>query len=121
MKPDQSKQCRLSEVDLVCDNTDNMFCCTCCRLISLFSVTHPIKRIGDIAYGPQSERPDTEKVRFYDEMASEWNLGSSSEIIVSLGDLNGHVGKRAEDFEGAHGGEWYWEKKCGRKKIAGVL
>ena len=26
------------------------------------------------AYGPQSGRPDTEKVRFYDEMASEWDL-----------------------------------------------
>ena len=33
------------------------------------------------AYGPQSRRPDTEKVCFYDEMASEWNLGSSSEIV----------------------------------------
>ena len=40
------------------------------------------------AYGPQSGRPHTEKVRFYDEMASEWNLGSSGEIIVSLGDFH---------------------------------
>ena len=38
------------------------------------------------AYGPQSGRPDAEKVHFYDEMGSEWDLGSSSEIIVSLGD-----------------------------------
>ena len=30
-------------------------------------------------------------------------LGSSSEIIVSLGDFNGHVGKCAEGFEGVHG------------------
>ena len=50
------------------------------------------------SYGPQSGRPDAEKVRFYDEM------GSSSEIIVSLGDFNGHVGKYAEGFEGVHGG-----------------
>ena len=28
------------------------------------------------AYGPQSGRPDAEKVRFYDEMGSEWDLGS---------------------------------------------
>ena len=56
------------------------------------------------AYGPQSGRPDAEKVRFYDEMGSEWDLGSSSEIIVSLGDFNGHVGKCAEGFEGVHGG-----------------
>ena len=26
------------------------------------------------AYGPQSRRPDTEKVSYYDEMASEWKF-----------------------------------------------
>ena len=72
------------------------------------------------AYGPQSGRPDAEKVHFYDKMGSEWNFGSSSEIIVSLEDFNGHVGKCAEGFKGVHGG-WCWEKKCRRKKIAGVL
>ena len=56
------------------------------------------------AYGPQSRRPDTEKLRFYDKMASEWHFGSFSEIIVSLGDFNGHKGKCVESFEGAHGG-----------------
>ena len=44
----------------------------------------------------------TEKVRFNDEMASEWDLGSSREMIVSLGDFNGHVEKCAEGFEGVH-------------------
>ena len=44
------------------------------------------------------------KVCFYNKMASEWDLGSSREIIVSLWDFNGHVGKCAEGFEGAHGG-----------------
>ena len=56
------------------------------------------------AFEPQSGRPDTEKVRFYDEMTSERDLGSFSEIIVSLGDFNGHVGKCAAGFEGIHGG-----------------
>ena len=56
------------------------------------------------AYGPQSGRPDAEKVQFYNEMGSEWDLGSSSEIIVSLGNFNGHVGKCAEGFESVHGG-----------------
>ena len=53
--------------------------------------------------GPQSERPDTEKVCFYDEMASEWDIGSSSEIIVSLKDFNRHVGICAKGFEDVHG------------------
>ena len=56
------------------------------------------------AYGPQSGTPDTEKEHFYDEMVSEWDLRSSSEIIVSLGDFNKHVGKCAEDFGGVHEG-----------------
>ena len=34
------------------------------------------------AYGLKSGRPDAEKVRFYDKMGSEWDLESSSEIIV---------------------------------------
>ena len=38
-------------------------------------------------------------------MASEWDLGSSSEIIVSLWDFNGRVGKCAGSFKGVlHGG-----------------
>ena len=55
------------------------------------------------AYGPQGGRPNAEKVRFYDETGSECDLGSFSEINVSLGDFNGHVGKCAEGFEGVHG------------------
>ena len=43
-------------------------------------------------YGLQNGRPDTEKVRFYDEMASGWDLGSSKEIVISLGNFNEHVG-----------------------------
>ena len=66
------------------------------------------------AYGPQSGRPDTEKVR----MASEWDVGSSSEIIVSLGDFNGHVRKCAEGFEGVGTrGKWYWEKNAEGRRL----
>ena len=54
-------------------------------------------------YGPQSERPNTEKVHFYDGMASEWDLESSGKIMISLENFNGHVGKCAEGFEGVHG------------------
>ena len=35
--------------------------------------------------------------------------------------FGGHVGKCAEGFESVHRGASYWEKKCRRKKIAGVL
>ena len=33
----------------------------------------------------------------------KWDLGSSSEAIVSLRDFNEHVGKCAHGFEGVHG------------------
>ena len=55
------------------------------------------------AYGPHSGRPDAEKVCIYDEMGSEWDLGSLSEIIVSLEYFNRHVGICAEGFECIHG------------------
>ena len=69
------------------------------------------------AYGPQSGRPVTEKVRFYVKMASEWDLGSFSEIIVVLGDFNGHVGKCTGSFEDVHRGtvlgkEMHIEEVC---------
>ena len=53
----------------------------------------------------KAEDQTQRKVRFYDEMASEWNLESPSKIIVSLGDFNGHVGKCVEGFAGVHGGK----------------
>ena len=56
------------------------------------------------AYGPQTGRPEAEKDRFYDELASEWDLGGIGEMVIGLGDFNGHVGKRIDGFEGIHGG-----------------
>ena len=56
------------------------------------------------AYGPQSGRPFTEKQQFYDDLAYEWNLCSSAEMVLGLGDFNCHVGKLIDGFEGIHGG-----------------
>ena len=44
-------------------------------------------------------KTSTEKVYFYSEMASVNDLESSSKIIFSLGDFNGHVGKCAENLK----------------------
>ena len=56
------------------------------------------------AYAPQSGKPDAEKERFYEEMASEWSVANENELVLGLGDFNGHVRKCAEGFEGIHGG-----------------
>ena len=55
-------------------------------------------------YGPQSGRTSAEKERFYDELRSEWDLHSMGELVLGMGDFNGHVGKRIEGYEGVHGG-----------------
>ena len=56
------------------------------------------------AYAPQSGKPDSEKELFYEEMAREWSMANANEMVLGLGDFNGHVGKCAEGFEGIHGG-----------------
>ena len=72
------------------------------------------------AYGPQSGRPDAEKVYFYDKMGSEWHLGSSSEIMFLWGILMDMWENMLRVLK-VYTGEWCWEKKCRRKKIAGDL
>ena len=46
--------------------------------------------------GPQSGRTAAEKEHFYDDLRSEWNLHSVGELVLGMGDFNGHVGKQIE-------------------------
>ena len=55
-------------------------------------------------YGPQSGRTNAEKKQFYNALASEWELHNEGELVLGMGDFNGHVGKWIEGFEGVHGG-----------------
>ena len=50
-------------------------------------------------------------------MGSEWDLGSSSKIMVSLGDFNGHVRKCAEGFEGVHGGNCVGKRNAEGRRL----
>ena len=56
------------------------------------------------AYAPQRGKPDSEKERFYEEKAREWSMANANEMVLGLGDFNGHMGKCAEGFKGIHGG-----------------
>jgi len=38
------------------------------------------------------------------DLACEWSMQSTEELVLSLGDFNGHVGKQADGFEDVHGG-----------------
>ena len=50
-------------------------------------------------------------------MGSEWDLGSSSKIIVSLGGFNGHVGKYAVGFEGVDGGNGVGKRNAEGRRL----
>ena len=63
------------------------------------------------AYAPQSGKPDSEKELFYEEMAREWSMANANEMVLGLGDFNGHEEKCAERFKGIHGG-YGIGKKC---------
>ena len=47
-------------------------------------------------------------------MASEWDLQNPDEVVLGLGDFNGHVGKRIDGFDGVHGGY-----EIGKKNVEG--
>ena len=56
------------------------------------------------AYATRIGRSECEKDQFYNDMASEWDLQSPSEVVLGMGDFNGHVRRRIDGFEGVHGG-----------------
>ena len=56
------------------------------------------------AYAPQVGRSHCKKDYFYNDMASEWDLQNTGEVVLGLGDFNRHVRRRINDFEGMHGG-----------------
>ena len=68
-------------------------------------------------YGPQSRRTSAEKERFYDDLRSKWDLHSMGELVLDMGDFNGHVGKRIEDYEDLHGGNGIGERNVKGKML----
>ena len=64
------------------------------------------------AYAPQVGRSECEEDQFYNDMASEWNLKNPGEVVLGLGDCNGHVGRWIDSFEGVHGEYEIGKKKC---------
>uniref|UniRef100_A0A0L8FZ88 Endonuclease/exonuclease/phosphatase domain-containing protein n=1 Tax=Octopus bimaculoides TaxID=37653 RepID=A0A0L8FZ88_OCTBM len=61
-------------------------------------------------YGLQSGRGIAEKGQFFDGMANEWDLHKVDELVLGMGDFNGHVGKWIQGFEGVHGGNGIGER-----------
>ena len=50
-------------------------------------------------------------------MASEWDVQSLGELVLCMGDFNGHVGRRIDGFEGVHGGFGIGERNLEGKML----
>ena len=53
----------------------------------------------------------------YDDLRSEWDLHSMGELVLDMGDFNGHVDKRIEGYEGVHGGNGIGERNVEGKML----
>ena len=51
-------------------------------------------------FAAESGRSLEEKQSFYDELKREWYMHSADDLVMSLGDINGHVGRHIDGFDG---------------------
>ena len=68
-------------------------------------------------YGRQSCRKAAEKEHFYDDLRSEWDLRSVGELVLGMGDFNGHVEKHIEGYEDVHGRNGIGERNVEGKML----
>ena len=55
-------------------------------------------------YAPLSGRRFCGKNSFYDELKCEWDMHSADDLVMCLGNFNGHIGRHIDGFDGMHGG-----------------
>ena len=53
-------------------------------------------------YASQSGRSLEENQSFYDKLKCEWDMHSADDLVMCLGDFNGHVGMHIDGFDGVH-------------------
>ena len=68
------------------------------------------------SYAPQGGRSMSEKEKFYEEMGRGCEVENANEVLICLGDFNGHIGKKVDGFEGVHGGF-----RIGKRNLEGRL
>ena len=59
----------------------------------------------------------TEKEHFYDDLRSEWDLHSVCELVLGMGDFNGHVWKQSEGYGNVHEGNGIGERNVEGKML----
>ena len=75
------------------------------RLLNVFTV-----------YAPHSGKPDEEKGCFWNEV---FHLVSciQNEMVVFVGDMNGHIGSSNVRYDGTHGGFGYGSRNADGSRI----
>ena len=56
------------------------------------------------ANAPQNERSLEEKQSFYDKLKCQLDMHSAGDLMMRLADINGHIGRHIDGFDGIHGG-----------------
>ena len=55
-------------------------------------------------HAPRCGRSQEEKQFFHDELKREWDMHDAGYLVMCLGNLNTHVGRHIDGFDGVHGG-----------------
>ena len=97
---------------------------------SIFEVKRPSDRIIHVrlslgeaivsiisVYAPQAGRNESEKDDFYDDLLSVVTSIPSQEVMFICGDFNGHIGEKADGYEGIHGGHGFATRNTEGERI----
>ena len=68
-------------------------------------------------YATQVGRPDVEKGTFYDLLQEIVSKVPNSEVLIPIGDWNGHTGRVAGAFEAVHGGFGYGNRNIEGERL----
>ena len=67
-------------------------------------------------FAPQSGRILEQKQSFHDELKGEWDMHSAGDLVMCLGDFNGHIGRHIDGFDAING-----EYGVGQTKLDGGI
>ncbi len=79
----------------------------CDRIIKLRLVIGNTIATVISAYAPQAGLTDEQKDQFYEALLQTTSVINDSDVVITAGDFNGHVGQRHDGYYGVHGGYGY--------------
>ena len=68
-------------------------------------------------HAPHTGKPEEEKEKFWNELFDLVSCIPRDEMVVLVGDMNGHVGSRNVGYDGMHGGFGYGARNADGSRI----